>query len=195
MALPKLQTVTYELELPSSGEKIKFRPFLVKEQKVLMIAQESEDEAAIQNAIADTIKSCTFDKVDPWTAPAFDLEYIFLHIRGKSVGEILDITVLCPDDGETRVPVKVNLEDVDLKIDENHTNTLVLNKDVIMKMKYPNMKNVTTLTKNTTTDTEHLFGMVRACIDEIQSGDEVYQSSDLSSEELEEFICNQKNHI
>ena len=129
MALPKLNTVKYELEVPSTGEKLQFRPFLVKEQKTLMIAQESEDETVIQNALADVISSCTFDKFDPWEIPAFDLEYIFLNIRGKSIGEMLDINVLCPDDMETRVPVKVNLEEIEVTMDDEHSTEVGLEED------------------------------------------------------------------
>ena len=109
MALPKLNTNKYELELPSTGETVEYRPFLVKEQKVLMIAQESDDMTMIQKAIADTIETCTFGKVDPWSIPSFDLEFLFINIRGKSIGEQIDLQVTCPDDGETVVPVKIEL--------------------------------------------------------------------------------------
>ena len=109
MALPKIKTVTYELELPSTAEKVKYRPFLVKEQKLLMIAQESENEEDINNSIATIIAECTFNEVDPWKLPSFDVEYIFLKIRGKSVGDKVKLNLLCPDDNETRVDVDVDL--------------------------------------------------------------------------------------
>ena len=112
MALPQLNTATYELELPSTGETIKYRPFLVKEQKILMLAQESEDEKQIERAFADIISSCTFGKLNPYKIPLFDIEYIFLRLRGKSVGEKVTLNVLCPDDEKTRVDVDINLEDV-----------------------------------------------------------------------------------
>ena len=120
MALPKLDTPTYELELPSTGEKIKYRPFLVKEQKNLMIASESEDEIEIQNALANLISECTFGKIDPYIVPLFDIEFMFLRIRGKSVGEKVELSLLCPDDNETRVNKSINLDDINV-LDEYNT--------------------------------------------------------------------------
>jgi hypothetical protein len=192
MALPKLNTVKYELEVPSTGETLKFRPFLVKEQKTLMIAQESEDEVVIQNALADVISACTFDKIDPWNIPSFDLEFIFLNVRGKSIGEMLEISVLCPDDMETRVPVKINLEEIEVTIDDEHTNLVDLDEDIKMVMKYPTLKDVT---KALTSDegvsqTEQMFKMVKMCVDEIHDGETIYNHVDISDEDLEEFIDN-----
>ena len=192
MALPKLNTVKYELEVPSTGETLQFRPFLVKEQKTLMIAQESEDEVVIQNALADVISACTFEKIDPWNVPSFDLEYIFLNVRGKSIGEMLEISVLCPDDMETRVPVKINLEEIEVTIDDEHTNLVDLDKDIKMVMKYPTLKDVT---KALTTDegvsqTVQMFKMVKMCVDEIHDGETIYNHVDISDEDLEEFIDN-----
>lgn len=192
MALPKLNTVKYELTVPSTGETLKFRPFLVKEQKTLMIAQESEDEVVIQNALADVISACTFDKIDPWNVPSFDLEFVFLNVRGKSIGEILEISVLCPDDLETRVPVKINLEEIEVTIDDEHTNMINLDENIKMVMKYPTLKDVT---KAITTDeevsqTEQMFKMVKMCVDEIHDGETVYNHVDISDKDLEEFIDN-----
>ena len=135
MALPKLNTVKYELKVPCTGETLKFRPILVKEQKTLMIAQESEDEVVIQNALADVISACTFDVIDPWNIPSFDLEYIFLNVRGKSIGEMLEIQILCPDDMETRVPVKINLEEIEVTIDDDHSSLVDLDKNIKMVSK------------------------------------------------------------
>jgi hypothetical protein len=188
MALPKLNTVKYELEVPSTGEKLQFRPFLVKEQKTLMIAQESEDEVVIQNALADVISACTYEKFNPWEIPAFDLEFIFLNIRGKSIGEVLDINVLCPDDMETRVPVKVNLEEIKVTMDDEHSNTVELEKDIKMIMKYPTLKDVTKVMSSEGGGTEQMFNMVEICIDEIHNGDEIFNHVDISSTDLEEFI-------
>ena len=109
MALPKLETPTYELQLPSTGEKIKYRPFLVKEQKLLMVAQESNDQTQVVNTVSNLVNSCTFNKVNASTSPVFDIEYLFLQIRGKSVGETVEVNITCPDDEKTRVPVKINL--------------------------------------------------------------------------------------
>ena len=134
MALPKLNTNKFELELPSTGEKVEYRPFLVKEQKVLMIAQESEDTTVIQKAIADTIESCTFGQVDPWSIPSFDLEYIFINIRGKSIGEELELQVTCPDDGETVVPITIDLEKIKVVEHDDHINIISLTDKIDMHM-------------------------------------------------------------
>lgn len=192
MALPKLNTVKYELTVPSTGETLKFRPFLVKEQKTLMIAQESEDEVVIQNALADVISACTFDKIDPWNVPSFDLEYIFLNVRGKSIGEMLEISVLCPDDMETRVPVKINLEEIEVTIDDDHSSLVDLDKNIKMVMKYPTLKDVTRAitTDEEVSQTEQMFKMVKMCVDEIHDGETVYNHVDISDKDLEEFIDN-----
>jgi|TARA_B110000196_G_scaffold244582_1_gene213252 hypothetical protein len=190
MALPKLNTVKYELEVPSTGKKLKFRPFLVKEQKTLMIAQESEDEVVIQNALADVISACTFDKIDPWNIPSFDLEYIFLNVRGKSIGELLEISILCPDDMETRVPVKINLEEIEVTIDDEHTNMISLDENIKMVMKYPTLKDVTKALgeEEGVSQTEQMFKMVKMCVNEIHDGETVYNHVDISNTDLEEFI-------
>ena len=130
MALPKLNNVTYDLTLPSTGQKIEYRPFLVKEQKALMIAQESGDNAQIEKAFAKIINDCVIDDVNPYTLPMFDVEYIFLRIRGKSVGEKVKLSVLCPDDENTRVDVEVNLEEVDVQMQKDHTNIVELSSDI-----------------------------------------------------------------
>ena len=135
MALPKLNTVTYDLSLPSTGQKLEYRPFLVKEQKALMIAQESNDNKQIEKAFAQIINDCVIDDVDPYAMPMFDIEYIFLRIRGKSVGEKIQLNLLCPDDEETRVSVEIDLEEVDVQMQKEHTNTIQLSNDVSMIMK------------------------------------------------------------
>ena len=124
MALPKIKTTSYELELPSTGGKIKYRPWLIKEQKVLLMAQESEDEKEIERAFANIVSECTFGEVDPYTNPMFDLEYIFLKIRSKSVGEKITLSMLCPDDEETRAEVGIDLADVNIQMKEDHTNVI-----------------------------------------------------------------------
>ena len=135
MALPKLETQVYELEQPSTGEKIKYRPFLVKEQKSLMMASESGDEVQIRDALAGVINGCTFEKIDPFTIPMFDVEYLFLRIRGKSVGEKIELNLLCPDDGETRVKTTLNLEDVGVNQKVGHTNEIAIT-DKINELSY-----------------------------------------------------------
>ena len=186
MALPKLKTPTYELELPSTGEKVKYRPFLVKEQKLLMIAQESEEENQIEQAFGDIITSCTFGEIDPYKIPLFDVEYIFLKIRGKSVGDNVELNVLCPDDNETRVPVKIELDKVEVLMKEEHTNEVSLTDDISLIMKYPTLNSMSGF--NSQGEVISIFDMVKNCIDEIHSGEEIYNSIDVTDKELEEFI-------
>ena len=186
MALPKLNTLTYELELPSSGEKLKYRPFLVKEQKALMIAQESEDEKLIENTFAQIINDCVFDDVDPYTMPMFDIEYVFLRIRGKSVGEKVKLNLLCPDDEKTRVDVEIDLEEVDVQMSKDHTNVVDLTKDIKLIMRYPCLKDMAGL--DSTGKVSSIFEMIKRCIHEVHDGDTVYNRVDMSEKELDEFI-------
>jgi len=188
MSLPQLNTATYELELPSTGKTIKYRPFLVKEQKILMLAQESEDEKQIERAFADIISSCTFGKLSPYEMPLFDIEYIFLKLRGKSVGDKITLNVLCPDDEETRVDVDINLEDVGVITNDDHTNEVELTKDIKIVMKYPTLSDMTGFSGEG--EVLSVFEMIKNCIQEIHSGEEIYNSVDVSSKELDEFIGN-----
>ena len=188
MALPKLNTNKFELELPSTGEKVEYRPFLVKEQKVLMIAQESEDTTVIQKAIADTIESCTFGQVDPWSIPSFDLEYIFINIRGKSIGEELELQVTCPDDGETVVPITIDLEKIKVVEHDDHINIISLTDKIDMHMDYPTMKDVSAIQSGDSNDTEQLFDMIKTCIKTIHDGEEVHNKIDITDNDLSEFI-------
>ena len=188
MALPKLNTIKFELEVPSTGEKIEYRPFLVKEQKVLMIAQESEDTTVIQKAIADTIESCTFGKVDPWSVPSFDLEYIFINIRGKSIGEELQLQVTCPDDGETVVPITIDLEKIKVVDHDDHIPIISLTDDIDMYMEYPTMKDISAIQAGDSNDTEQLFDMIKTCIKSIHDGEEIYNKVDITDKDLTEFI-------
>ena len=185
MALPKLNTLTYELELPSTGEKLKYRPFLVKEQKALMIAQESEDNKALENTFAQILNDCVLDDIDPYVMPMFDIEYIFLRIRGKSVGEKVKLNVLCPDDKKTRVDVEIDLEKVNVQMDEDHTNIINLTKDIKLVMRYPCLKDMSIFGEG---ETSSLFDMVKRCVHEIHDGDTVYNKVDISKKELDEFI-------
>ena len=137
MALPKLTTPTYELEIPSTDEKIKYRPFLVKEEKILMMAMESKSTADITQAVKDIVKECTFDKVNIDNMPMFDVEYIFLQIRAKSVGEVSKLKLLCPDDEKTYAEVELDLNEVKVQVGDNHTNKIDLGNDMGMIMKYP----------------------------------------------------------
>ena len=186
MALPKLNTLTYELTLPSTGEQLKFRPFLVKEQKALMIAQESEDDKQIEMAFAKIINDCVLDKIDPYKMPMFDIEYVFLKIRGKSVGETVTLNVLCPDDEVTRVNVDVNLEEVDVQMSKDHTNVIGLTEDIKLIMKYPSLGDMSGFDDEG--DVKSIFGMIKRCIHEIHDGETIHNKVDMSEKELDVFI-------
>jgi hypothetical protein len=186
MALPKLDIVQYELELPSTGETLKYRPFLVKEQKALMIAQESEDDKQIEMAFAKIINDCVLDKIDPYKMPMFDIEYVFLKIRGKSVGETVTLNVLCPDDEVTRVNVDVNLEEVDVQMSKDHTNVIGLTEDIKLIMKYPSLGDMSGFDDEG--DVKSIFGMIKRCIHEIHDGETIHNKVDMSEKELDVFI-------
>ena len=186
MALPKLDIVQYELELPSTGETLKYRPFLVKEQKALMIAQESEDDKQIEMAFAKIINDCILDKIDPYKMPMFDIEYVFLKIRGKSVGETVTLNVLCPDDEVTRVNVDVNLEEVDVQMSKDHTNVIGLTEDIKIIMKYPSLGDMSGFDDEG--DVKSIFGMIKRCIHEIHDGETIHNKVDMSEKELDVFI-------
>ena len=186
MALPKLNSLTYELALPSTGEKLKYRPFLVKEQKALMIAQESDDTKLMETTFAQIINDCILDEVDPYTMPMFDIEYVFLRIRGKSVGEKVKLNVLCPDDEQTRVDIEVDLEEVDVHMSDDHTNVVDLTKDITMIMRYPCLKDMSGSDDAGEVDT--MFYMIKRCVHEIHDGETIYNRVDISEKELDEFI-------
>ena len=189
MALPKLDTPTYELELPSTGEKVKYRPFLVKEQKNLMLASESEDETQIQNALANLISECTFGKIDPYVVPMFDIEFLFLRIRGKSVGEKIELNVLCPDDNKTRAKVTINLEDIDVHMDATHNNEIAVTDNITIFMRYPTLKDMTNIGTDTS-DVATVFNLIKRCVSEIHDEEKVHNRVDISEKEMEEFIDN-----
>ena len=186
MALPKLNTVTYKLNLPSTGDSIKFRPFLVKEQKALMIAQESDDDKQIQDAFATIINDCTFGELDAYSLPMFDVEYVFLQLRGKSVGEKVQLNLLCPDDEKTRVDVEIDLADVDIQMSKDHTNIIELTKDISVVMKYPTLSDMEGFTD--TDNVSSVFTMMKKCVHEIRDGENIYNKIDISEKELDEFI-------
>ena len=184
MALPKLTTPTYELDLPSTGEKIKYRPFLVKEQKLLMMAEESRDEKQISEMIQQLIGACTFGKVDAIVSPIFDVEYVFLQLRIRSVGAKIEMNVTCPDDETTEVPVSINLEEVNVLNDEKHTNIVDVTDTIKMVMKYPQLSDMQSM-KNTT---ENIFKLLMQCIIEVRDGDTIHNRADISDKELAEFV-------
>jgi len=191
MPLPKIATPTYDLELPSSGESIQYRPFLVKEEKVLVIALESEDTKQITTAIKSVIKNCILTKgIKVEALPTFDIEYLFLNIRGKSVGEELEVNVVCPDDGETSVLVEINLDDIKVQKNDDHTNKVKLDGSIMMEMKYPSLdqfikNNFDFENKNAM---DQSFDLIADCIDKIYTEDEVWASADCTKKEVTEFL-------
>ena len=189
MALPKLNTPTYELEVPSTDEKIKYRPFLVKEEKILMIAMESKDNTQIVNAVKDIVSACTFEKIDISNMPMFDVEYIFLNIRAKSVGEVSKLRVLCPDDKKTYTNIDVDLTKVNVEIGEGHTNKIELTDDTGMIMTYPTIDSFTE-TGITSVSAENMIELIGSCVLQIyeDKGEKVYQGKDQTKKELTEFI-------
>ena len=187
MNLPVLNTPTYEMEIPSTGEKIKYRPFLVKEQKLLMMAQESGDEAAQMRTVGEIVKSCTFDKIShPEKLPTFDIEYMFLMTRAQSVGSKIPMTVTCPDDGETKVDYELNIDEIKVKKIDGHTNVIMLTDEIGITMKYPNLDMVKSFTNIDENITDVSFDMIRDCIENIFDKDQVYD--DMSSKDLQSFI-------
>ena len=188
MALPKLDTPTYSLVLPSTGQEIKYRPFLVKEQKLLMMAQESKEQTNISETMSNVISSCTFNNINPNQIPLFDIEYIFLKIRSKSVGETQEIRVLCPDDGETYGNVTLNLDEIEVQMTEGHTNEINLTDKIKIIMKYPQLNDMRGLDSIDTVQTEQIFSIMKYCIWEVHDGDKVYNRVDISDKDIEEFI-------
>ena len=191
MPLPKIATPTYELELPSTGKTVQYRPFLVKEEKLLVIALESEDTKQITTAIKAVIKACIKTRgVKVEALPTFDIEYLFLNIRGKSVGENLDVNIICPDDKETEVKVNINLDDIKCNKNEGHTNKIKLDANLMMEMKYPSLdefikSNFDLDEKN---QMDQSFDLIASCIDKIYSEEEVWAAEDCTKKEMSEFL-------
>ena len=187
MALPKLNTPTYELELPSTGEKIKYRPFLVKEQKILMMAQEGSDENEIAEAMGNLVNDYTFGKIDAKVSPMFDIEYIFLKVRGKSVGDKIELNVTCPDDEKTSAPVTIDIDDIQVHMLEDHTNEVNISSDIKVVLRYPilsDMKNV----KASSNSVDRVFNVLNSFITSIHFGDDVYNKVDLTEKDINEFV-------
>ena len=191
MALPVIETQTYELTLPSADVKVKFRPFLVKEEKVLLQALESQEQKEIVNALKNIVSACTFGTLNVDELPTFDLEYVFLQVRAKSVGEVAKLKVLCPDDKTTYADVEVDLSKVDVQVDDKHTNNIVIDEDkkIGMILKYPTLNSVdptTDFSKGVKTET--LFEIIGNSIFQIYEGEKVYNASDYKKDELNKFI-------
>ena len=191
MPLPKIATPTYELELPSTGDTVTYRPFLVKEEKVLRIALESEDNKQITNAIKAVLKSCVLTKgIKVEKLPTFDIEYLFLNIRGKSVGEELDVNVICPDDEKTTVQVSIDLDDIQVVKNDEHDNKIKLDNNLMMELKYPSLDQF--IKNNFEFDEKNAmaqsFELIATCFDKIYTEDEVWASADCTKKELNEFL-------
>ena len=189
MALPKLNTPTYELEVPSTDDKIKYRPFLVKEEKILLIAMESGKSEDIVQAVKDIVSECTFGKLDVSNLPMFDIEYVFLNIRAKSVGEVSKLKILCPDDKKTYAETEVNLTEVQVHVDENHTNKIELTDDMGMIMTYPTI-DLYAETGIQNVNASNMLDLISSCILQIyeKNGEKVYQAKDQTKKELTEFV-------
>ena len=186
MALPKLNNANYELTLPSTGKQLRYRPFLVKEQKALMIAQESEDDKLIENTFAQIISDCVLDEIDPYKLPMFDIEFIFLKIRGKSVGEKVQLKLLCPDDNKTYVDVEIDLEEVDVQMPVDHNNVVKLTENIKLIMRYPTLTNMKSYDDDG--QIKSMFDMMKNCIHEVHDGETVHHRIDMSENDLENFI-------
>jgi len=192
MPLPKISTPTYELVLPSNGKKIKYRPFLVKEEKILIMALESEDMKQISSAIRTVISDCILTrgvKVDDLAT--FDIEYVFLNVRAKSVGETVEVNVTCPDDGETQVQVEIDIDLIKVQKDSNHSNIIKLDDNLSIKMKYPSLKQFVENNfevNNSGDDVDKSLDVIAACIGQIFNEEESWDSSDSTKKELRDFV-------
>jgi hypothetical protein len=191
MPLPKIATPSYTLEIPSLKKEIKYRPFLVKEEKILIIAMESEDSKQIAEAVKTVISNCILSKgIKVEQLATFDIEYLFLNIRGKSVGEAVDVLITCPDDEKTQVPVSINLDDIEINIDENHSRDINLDDNLTLRMKYPSMKEFvkTNFGNDFNISVDETFDLIISCIEQVYSEEESWSAVDCTKKELSEFI-------
>ena len=192
MPLPTIETPTYELKLHSSNKKVRYRPFLVKEEKILIIALESKDQMGITNAVKDVLKKCILTKgIDVDSLPTFDIEYLFLNIRAKSIGEDIKLTVTCPDDGETKVPVTIYVDEIKVTKPRGHTKDVVLDDKMTLRMKYPSLNQF--IENNFNTDDEETlvdktFRVVADCMDTIYTGEDAWDAKDYTSQERMDFV-------
>ena len=191
MPLPKIATPTYELVLPSSNKKIKFRPFLVKEEKILIIAMESQDTTQIANAVKDVISHCIISRgIKVEKLSTFDIEYLFLNIRGKSVGEDIEVMVTCPDDGKTQVPTSINIDSIKVITSDDHEKDIKLDEHYTLRMKYPSLNEFIKNNFASATDmnVDDTFDLIASCIDQVYSEEESWTSADCTKKELKQFL-------
>jgi hypothetical protein len=190
MPLPKISTPTYELEIPSTKKKIRYRPFLVKEEKILIIAMESQSDTEIANAVKDVLSTCILTKgVDVETLSTFDIEYIFLNIRGKSVGEDVEVLVTCPDDEKTKVPIRINLDDIKISNSKDHSRDIKLDDQLKMRMKYPSINQF--IKSNFVVGDikpEDTFDLIISCIEQVYNEEESWSTSDCTKDEMNDFL-------
>jgi len=192
MPLPTIATPTYEIELPSNKKKVKYRPFLVKEEKILIIAMETEDPKQIARAVKDVISNCILTrgvKVDQLST--FDIEYLFLNIRGKSVGEDIEVLITCPDDGVTQVPTFINLDEIKVQVSAEHNRDIKLDDQLSLRMKYPSMNEF--IKTNFSVENEEItvddtFELISSCIDQVYNEEESWSASEYSKKELSAFL-------
>jgi hypothetical protein len=192
MALPVANTAKYELMLPSQQKTIKFRPFLVKEEKVLLMAMESGESKEMLSAIKEIVKSCTFGEMQAEDYPMFDIEYVFLQIRSKSVGEKTKLKVLCPDDGKTYAETEIDLSKIEVYVDDDHSPNILIDEDrkLGVVMRYPALKDVDSDTLQGDINIQKTYKMITGCIEQIYEGEKVYLRADTSDKELQEFVDN-----
>ena len=194
MPLPKINTPTHELVLPSNGKKIKYRPFLVREEKILVMAMESEDMKQVTTAIVDILNNCILTRgVKVEKLSTFDIEYLFLNVRSKSVGETVEVNVTCPDDGETQVQMEIDIDSIKVQKDKNHTNIVKLDDNLSMKLKYPSLNefienNFDASSNSGKSEVAQSLDMITSCIDMIYNEEESWSSTDSTKKELSEFI-------
>ena len=195
MALPKINTPTYELIIPSNGKKIKYRPFLVREEKILILALESEDTKQITTAVVDILSECVLTKnIDVTKLATFDIEYLFLNVRSKSVGETVDVNITCPDDGKTSVEMSINIDSIKVQKVKGHKSIIKLDDQYSMKLKYPSMTQFIESNFESGqdggegSDIDKSMGMITSCIEMIYDQEESWDAADSSQKELEEFI-------
>ena len=185
MTLPVINTPTYELTVPSTKEKITYRPFLVKEEKILLTAMETGGEQDMVLALKQIVNNCLLSEIDIDHLATFDLEYIFLNLRSKSVGEVATVNITCPDDEETQVPVEIPLDEVEVTFPEGHSNKVELTDTIGLTMKYPDF---TLASETRETNTEYLFDMIKGCIAQITEGETVHERVDFNEKELDTFL-------
>ena len=191
MPLPTISTPTYELVLPSSNRKIKYRPFLVKEEKILILAMESQDPKQIARAVKDVISKCILSKgIKVEKLSTFDIEYLFLNIRGKSVGEQIEVMVTCPDDKKTQVPMSINIDSIKVKTDDEHTTDIKLDDTYTLKMKYPSLDEFIKSNFNfeSNMNVDDTFDLIASCIDQVYSDEESWSHQECTKKELNQFV-------